>query len=58
MRKIGEKLRNDGLIWEKKTKWFKNLKKVKTHKGSKFYTVSFKKRMRVSIFLKPNKIII
>ena len=47
MRKIGEKLRNDGLIWEKQeTKWFKILKKIKKSNGSKFYTVS-NKRMHV-----------
>ena len=27
-------------------KRFKNLKKVKKHNGSKFYTASYKKRMR------------
>ena len=48
MRKIGEKLKNDGLIWEKlETKRFKNLKNVKKRKGLKFYTAPNKKRMRV-----------
>ena len=43
-----EKLRNDGLIWKEfKTKRFKNWQKTKKQDSYKFYTVSYKKRMRV-----------